>query len=96
MQKDTLNNINISAEQVLITPDELKAKFPLNEPEQQAIALSRKTIADIIHGSDKRLLVVCGPCSIHDTDAALDYARRLQSLSAELSDRLYIVMRVYF
>ncbi|UMB75803.1 3-deoxy-7-phosphoheptulonate synthase [Dickeya fangzhongdai] len=96
MQKDTLNNINISAEQVLITPDELKAKFPLNEPEQQAIALSRKTIADIIHGNDKRLLVVCGPCSIHDTDAALDYARRLQSLSAELSDRLYIVMRVYF
>ncbi|NKI73250.1 3-deoxy-7-phosphoheptulonate synthase [Dickeya sp. CFBP 2040] len=96
MQKDTLNNINISAEQVLITPDDLKAKFPLNEPEQRAIALSRKTIADIIHGNDKRLLVVCGPCSIHDTDAALDYARRLQSLSAELSDRLYIVMRVYF
>ncbi|ACT05870.1 phospho-2-dehydro-3-deoxyheptonate aldolase [Dickeya chrysanthemi Ech1591] len=96
MQKDTLNNIHISAEQILITPDELKAKFPLNEPEQQAIALSRKTIADIIHGNDKRLLVVCGPCSIHDTDAALEYARRLQSLSAELSDRLYIVMRVYF
>ncbi|SLM62017.1 MULTISPECIES: 3-deoxy-7-phosphoheptulonate synthase [Dickeya] len=96
MQKDTLNNIHISDEQVLITPDELKAKFPLNEPEQQAIALSRQTIADIIHGNDRRLLVVCGPCSIHDTDAALEYARRLKSLSAELSDRLYIVMRVYF
>ncbi|QIZ48120.1 3-deoxy-7-phosphoheptulonate synthase [Dickeya zeae] len=96
MQKDTLNNIHISAEQILITPDELKAKFPLNEPEQLAIAQARKTIADIIHGNDKRLLVVCGPCSIHDTDAALEYARRLQSLSAELSDRLYIVMRVYF
>ncbi|MBA0219306.1 3-deoxy-7-phosphoheptulonate synthase [Pectobacterium brasiliense] len=96
MQKDSLNNINISAEQVLITPDELKAKFPLNEAEQRDIAQARATIADIIHGRDDRLLIVCGPCSIHDTDAALEYARRLQSLAAELSDSLYIVMRVYF
>ncbi|TKY81290.1 3-deoxy-7-phosphoheptulonate synthase [Pectobacterium polonicum] len=96
MQKDSLNNINISAEQILITPDELKAKFPLNDVEQREIAQARSTIADIIHGRDDRLLIVCGPCSIHDTDAALEYARRLQSLAAELSDRLYIVMRVYF
>ncbi|GKW13413.1 MULTISPECIES: 3-deoxy-7-phosphoheptulonate synthase [Pectobacterium] len=96
MQKDSLNNINISAEQILITPDELKAKFPLNDAEQRDIAQARSTIADIIHGRDDRLLIVCGPCSIHDTDAALEYARRLQSLAAELSDRLYIVMRVYF
>lgn len=96
MQKDSLNNINISAEQVLITPDELKAKFPLNDAEQRDIAQARSTIADIIHGCDDRLLIVCGPCSIHDTDAALEYARRLQSLAAELNDRLYIVMRVYF
>ncbi|AUH02455.1 3-deoxy-7-phosphoheptulonate synthase [Pectobacteriaceae bacterium CE70] len=96
MQKDSLNNINISDEQVLITPDELKAKFPLNDREQQAIAQSRSTIANIIHGRDDRQLIVCGPCSIHDTDAALDYARRLKTLSTELSDRLYIVMRVYF
>ncbi|WP_291972998.1 3-deoxy-7-phosphoheptulonate synthase [Candidatus Symbiopectobacterium sp.] len=96
MQKDSLNNINIADEQVLITPDELKAKFPLNVQEEQAIATARRTISDIIHGRDNRLLVVCGPCSIHDTDAALEYARRLHTLSAELSDRLYIVMRVYF
>ncbi|MEI7222214.1 3-deoxy-7-phosphoheptulonate synthase [Pectobacterium carotovorum] len=96
MQKDSLNNINISDEQVLITPDELKAKFPLNDEEQREIAQARATIADIIHGRDDRLLIVCGPCSIHDTDAALEYARRLQSLAAELNDRLYIVMRVYF
>ncbi|GLY60079.1 phospho-2-dehydro-3-deoxyheptonate aldolase [Pectobacterium brasiliense] len=96
MQKDSLNNINISAEQVLITPDELKAKFPLNDAGQRDIAQARATIADIIHGRDDRLLIVCGPCSIHDTDAALEYARRLQSLAAELSDSLYIVMRVYF
>lgn len=96
MQKDSLNNINISDEQILITPDELKAKFPLNDAEQRDIAQARATIADIIHGRDDRLLIVCGPCSIHDTDAALEYARRLQSLAAELNDRLYIVMRVYF
>ncbi|ARA75417.1 phospho-2-dehydro-3-deoxyheptonate aldolase [Pectobacterium brasiliense] len=96
MQKDSLNNINISAEQVLITPDELKAKFPLNDAEQRDIAQARATIADIIHGRDDRLLIVCGPCSIHDTDAALEYARRLKSLAAELNDSLYIVMRVYF
>ncbi|MFP1982350.1 3-deoxy-7-phosphoheptulonate synthase [Lonsdalea quercina] len=96
MQKDALNNVNIVEEQILITPDELKAKFPLSEEAQQAISRSRQAVADIIHGRDDRLLIVCGPCSIHDTDAALEYARRLQSLSAELSDRLYIVMRVYF
>ncbi|MEH0835331.1 3-deoxy-7-phosphoheptulonate synthase [Pectobacterium cacticida] len=96
MQKDSLNNINIRAEQVLITPDELKAKFPLNDADRRAIAQARSAIADIIHGRDDRLLVVCGPCSIHDTDAALEYARRLQSLATELNDRLYIVMRVYF
>ncbi|AHF73237.1 2-keto-3-deoxy-D-arabino-heptulosonate-7- phosphate synthase I alpha [Candidatus Sodalis pierantonius str. SOPE] len=96
MQKDALNNVHISDEQAMITPEELKRQFLLSETEQHAIAESRRTIADIIHGRDPRLLVVCGPCSIHDTDAALDYARRLQALSAELSDQLYIVMRVYF
>lgn len=96
MHKDALNNIHITAEQVMITPEELKQQLPLSSDRQQGIAAARQTIADIIHGRDRRLLVVCGPCSIHDTDAALDYARRLQTLSAELGDRLYIVMRVYF
>ncbi|SQJ28565.1 Phospho-2-dehydro-3-deoxyheptonate aldolase, Tyr-sensitive [Serratia rubidaea] len=96
MQKDALNNVHISAEQVLITPEELKNQFPLSVADEAQIATARKTIADILQGRDPRLLVVCGPCSIHDPDAALDYARRLQTLAADLSDRLYIVMRVYF
>lgn len=96
MQKDGLKNIHINEEQVIITPKELKCRFPLSEAEQQIIIDSRQTIANIIHGHDPRLLVVCGPCSIHDTDAALDYAHRLQALSTELSEQLYIVMRVYF
>ena len=96
MQKDALNNVHISDEQILITPEELKNRFPLSSLLQEQIAASRQDIANILEGKDHRLLVVCGPCSIHDTDAALDYARRLQSISAELRDQLYIVMRVYF
>ncbi|WP_380183780.1 3-deoxy-7-phosphoheptulonate synthase [Kalamiella sp. sgz302252] len=96
MQKDALNNVHIADEQILITPQELKNKFPLTDAQQAQIAASRQTISDIISGKDHRLLVVCGPCSIHDTEAALDYARHLKALSEDLKDQLYIVMRVYF
>ncbi|OCA55735.1 3-deoxy-7-phosphoheptulonate synthase [Photorhabdus namnaonensis] len=96
MQRDVLNNVHISGEQILITPKELKQQYPLSNDDLHAIANARKTIADIVQLRDPRLLVVCGPCSIHDVDAALDYAHRLAALSAELSDSLYIVMRVYF
>ncbi|XNM59660.1 hypothetical protein ACLK1S_16130 [Escherichia coli] len=58
------------------------------------MADSRKTISDIIAGRDPRLLVVCGPCSIHDPETALEYARRFKALAAEVSDSLYLVMRV--
>lgn len=96
MQKDVLNNVNIQDEQVLITPESLKEKYPLSHSNLHAIATSRQVIADIIHQRDPRLLVVCGPCSIHDVDAAIEYGERLQKLAEELSDSLYIVMRVYF
>lgn len=96
MQKDAVNNIHISDEQVLITPEELKARFPLTEAQQAKIAASRREIADILAGRDSRLLVICGPCSIHDVDAALTYGRHLQSLAQSVGDRLYVVMRVYF
>ncbi|EJD6500072.1 3-deoxy-7-phosphoheptulonate synthase [Providencia rettgeri] len=96
MQKDVLNNVNIQDEQVLITPESLKQKYPLSHSSLHAIATSRQVIADIIHQRDPRLLVVCGPCSIHDVDAAIEYGERLKKLAEELSDSLYIVMRVYF
>lgn len=96
MQKDVLNNVNIQDEQVLITPESLKEKYPLSNSSLHAIATSRQVIADIIHQRDPRLLVVCGPCSIHDVDAAIEYGERLKVLAEELSDSLYIVMRVYF
>ncbi|MGF1703354.1 3-deoxy-7-phosphoheptulonate synthase [Photobacterium makurazakiensis] len=96
MQKDQLNNVHIEDESVLITPQELKAKLPVSEEALSFIRDSRQTIADITHKRDHRLLVVCGPCSIHDIEAAKEYAVKLKQLSEALSDQLYIVMRVYF
>lgn len=96
MQKDAVNNVHISDEQILITPEELKARFPLSEAQQAHIATSRREIADILAGRDGRLLVICGPCSIHDVDAALEYGRRLRALAQSVGDRLYVVMRGYF
>ncbi|MFO6422817.1 3-deoxy-7-phosphoheptulonate synthase [Motilimonas sp. KMU-193] len=96
MQKDNLNNVHIASEQVLITPAELKAKLPVSEKALQFVQDARATISDIIHGKDHRLLIVCGPCSVHDLDAAKEYAYRLKKLHDEYKDTLYIVMRVYF
>ena len=96
MQKDTLNNLHITEERIMMTPEQLKAQYPLSDPLQAQIARSRQVISDIIAGRDRRLLVVCGPCSIHDPEAALEYAGRFQQLAEKYSDSLYLVMRVYF
>ncbi|QTG92528.1 3-deoxy-7-phosphoheptulonate synthase [Vibrio fluvialis] len=96
MKKSELSDINIVDEQILITPDALKDKLPLSDNARRFIRESRQTIADIIHKRDHRMLIVCGPCSIHDVEAAKEYAKRLKALSEQLKDQLYIVMRVYF
>lgn len=96
MLKDKLNNIRIENEQPLITPDEIKTLFPLNETLENQIAHSRQQIINILERKDPRLLIVCGPCSIHDPDAAIEYAHKLKQLSDELNQELFIVMRVYF
>ncbi|AWL12350.1 3-deoxy-7-phosphoheptulonate synthase [Saliniradius amylolyticus] len=96
MQKDTVSNVHVSSEQVLVTPDELAREMPISDKARSAIEQSRKTIADIIHRRDHRMLVVCGPCSIHDVEAAKEYALKLKQLHEETKDTLYVVMRVYF
>ncbi len=96
MKKDHINNIHITSEKVLITPAQLKQELPLDQSSQDFIESSRKTIADIIHGRDPRLLVVTGPCSIHDIKSAKEYALKLKKLHDELNDDLYLVMRIYF
>ena len=90
------DNLNIRAQQVLITPEALKAALPVPESVEQTVAQSRADVANILDRRDPRLLVVVGPCSIHDTRAAMDYARQLASLAQELEDDLLIVMRAYF
>jgi 3-deoxy-7-phosphoheptulonate synthase len=96
MLKDTLNNVHVSNEKVLVTPDELRQELPISEHALSVIQQSRRIIGDIIHRRDHRLLVISGPCSIHDTDAAIEYAKKLKKLQQETADTLYVVMRVYF
>ncbi|MFM2483203.1 3-deoxy-7-phosphoheptulonate synthase [Celerinatantimonas sp. YJH-8] len=96
MQTDLINDKHIQSEQVMITPAELRAKLPLSAEAEAFVLESRQTIADICHKRDPRFLVICGPCSIHDLDAAKDYARRLKALHDRYRDELFIVMRVYF
>jgi 3-deoxy-7-phosphoheptulonate synthase len=80
----------------LPAPNVIRAELPLNPARAEAVQHDRDEIAEILTGRDDRLLVVVGPCSVHDPVAALDYAHRLAPLAAEHSDRLKIVMRVYF
>ena len=80
----------------LPTPAQVLADMPLSEAAQRVVVESRDAIRDVLHGRDDRLLVIVGPCSVHDPRAALDYARRLSALNDELGDELLIVMRVYF
>ncbi len=96
MFKDSLNNTNVAAERVLISPLDLKRHLPNSERGEQVVWNGRQTIKKIFKREDPRLLVVTGPCSIHDVDAAKDYAQRLKKLHDELGDTLYIVMRIYF
>ncbi len=91
-----IDNINVDSTEVLITPDQLKAEQPITEASLATVRESRQVIRDILDGKDKRVFVIVGPCSIHDTDAAMDYAKRLLKLAEELKDTLYLVMRVYF
>lgn len=87
---------HISNTRPLLTPWVLSDELPVSAVVTQRVANSRRTIKQIIQDDDKRLLVIVGPCSIHDPDAALEYAQRLKPLAEQLSKQLFIVLRVYF
>ena len=91
-----LDNLNIASSQVLITPEDLKTRLPVTPAIESGVQRAREAIRGILSGSDPRLLVVVGPCSIHDPKAALDYARRLAELAPRVSGQLLLVMRAYF
>ncbi len=80
----------------LVTPAELAQRYPVKPDVAEHVIASRRRIEKILNGEDRRLLVIIGPCSIHDFDAAVDYARRLQTLREKHHAQLEIVMRTYF
>ncbi len=96
MSANGLSNLNVESQEVLVTPADLKARIPVSDAAHETVASARRTVSDILDGKDHRLMVVVGPCSIHDPKAAIDYANRLRTLAGEVSDTLFIVMRVYF
>ncbi|MBK1734037.1 3-deoxy-7-phosphoheptulonate synthase [Halorhodospira abdelmalekii] len=93
---DHVNDVNVVAGERLPSPAEIKQQVPLTEKARRVVLDSRETLRNILDGRDQRIFAVVGPCSIHDPQAALDYARRLKALHDELSDSIYLVMRVYF
>lgn len=90
------NNLHVVDTSPLITPTALKQELPISERVAETVATTRDAIRAILQGEDPRVLAVVGPCSIHDVDAARDYAEHLLKAKEELRDRLLIVMRVYF
>ncbi len=96
MSDKQVDDLNVISQEVLISPAELKAKIPMTDKAREMVTQGRQTIRDILDRKDPRLFVVIGPCSIHDLDAAKDYAQRLKKLADEVSDSIYVVMRVYF
>jgi 3-deoxy-7-phosphoheptulonate synthase len=91
-----IDDTRIKAVRALISPAVLLEELPVTPQIEAVVERGRAAVANVLHGRDDRLVVVVGPCSIHDHDQALDYARRLQATAADLSDALIVVMRVYF
>ena len=95
-QANETSNINIAGMAPLMTPKELKEEFKATEKHAEFIYNARKAVQDSLDQKDDRLVIVVGPCSIHDLESAVEYAKKLKVLSDKLSDKLIIVMRTYF
>ncbi len=96
MVSSPAKDVNVTSNNALIRPSELEAQIPLSPPAEASVLEGRRQLESVLSGADDRFAVIVGPCSIHDQPAALDYAKRLKPLAEQLSDRLLIVMRVYF
>jgi 3-deoxy-7-phosphoheptulonate synthase len=91
-----LHNVNVLSSDLLPTPEQVRAELPLSAAGEAFVFDARATVRNILDRRDPRLFVVVGPCSIHDLDAAREYAGRLKALAERVSRTLYLVMRVYF
>ena len=91
-----IDDVRIGAVRPLITPALLQERVPLRHDTLAIVEKSRSAIADVLHGRSDRLIVVVGPCSIHDHDQAIEYGQRLKTVADDLQDDLFVVMRAYF
>jgi 3-deoxy-7-phosphoheptulonate synthase len=96
MTQQPLENVRVGAFDLMPSPEEIHARVPLSEKASDTVFASREVIKAILDRKDPRIFIVVGPCSIHDPVAGYDYAQRLKKLADEVSDTLYLVMRVYF
>jgi len=90
------DDLRIAATKELVSPAQIHEQFPITDSAAATTAIARKEIQAVMSGDDDRLVVIVGPCSIHDPKSALEYANRLSTLKQELADDLVIIMRVYF
>lgn len=91
-----LFNAHIASSRVLLTPSDIKSKLPLTDSTKKTVLQFREEVENIVTGQDDRKFIVVGPCSIHDVQAAEEYARKLKKLSERVKDKLLLIMRVYF
>ena len=94
--EEKIDDVNIHSLTPMLPPHELLEELPITDAARAVVMEGRQTVRNIIDRTDPRLMMVIGPCSVHDPEAAMDYARRLKKLSDQVSDSIYIVMRVYF
>ncbi len=96
MLKTLTRDVRVRGTERLVSPAELIAELPMTSEVEESVLEGRRQVERILDGEDDRLMAIVGPCSIHDTRAALEYAGRLKDLADRLGDRLLVVMRVYF
>ncbi|NJM69874.1 MAG: 3-deoxy-7-phosphoheptulonate synthase [Scytonema sp. RU_4_4] len=96
MEANQLFNTHIESFQPLLTPDDLKSRLPLTSLAKETVLKYRQEIENILNFKDRRKFIIVGPCSIHDTKAAVEYSEKLKILAEQVKDKLLLIMRVYF
>ena len=96
VKRQRLENRNVLAIKPLVPPSCVLEELPVTPKVHELVDVTRDAVSRILHGEDDRLVVIVGPCSIHDVAAALDYAKRLKALADELDGELLVIMRTYF
>lgn len=94
--KDRVHNVNIISQELMETPESVRARWPRNVLAEKTVLEARRTIEQILDRRDRRMLIVVGPCSVHDVKSALEYGKKLKEIALKVQDTMFVVMRVYF